>query len=319
MAWRLTITQNITNSPVKLISTFMVHYKNGNYHVIILPDGTKIRHTEEDEFYPVFPESIDVKVTNYCDLGCKYCHENSTIKGKHADLEALLKQIDLLPAGVELAIGGGNPLSWPDLSAFLVFAESKGLICNLTVNQGHLIQYRDEITELVSLGWVKGIGVSITQKSLFNTKWLTDISPHVVFHVIAGVNPINVLEQVKAFTDKPKTLILGYKTFGRGVGYKDSSVEGSLLEWKEKLPEYLGKQHLSFDNLALEQLEVQKLLPTEVWDKMYMGDDFTHTMYIDTVKQQYAPTSRSESRMSFSNMDVLEFFQNYKGGVTCEK
>ena len=30
-------------------------YKNGNYNVIMLNDGTKIRRTEADSFIPEFP------------------------------------------------------------------------------------------------------------------------------------------------------------------------------------------------------------------------------------------------------------------------
>lgn len=47
-------------------------YKNGNTLVTLLNDGTKIR---EYEGTPIseFPESIDIKITNYCDLACSFC------------------------------------------------------------------------------------------------------------------------------------------------------------------------------------------------------------------------------------------------------
>jgi hypothetical protein len=47
-------------------------YRNGNTTVTLLSDGTKIR---EYEGTPVVthPESIDVKITDYCDMGCSYC------------------------------------------------------------------------------------------------------------------------------------------------------------------------------------------------------------------------------------------------------
>lgn len=49
-------------------------YQNGNYHVWLnLEDGTKIRHTEDDEFKAAFPESMDIKITNACDRGCPMC------------------------------------------------------------------------------------------------------------------------------------------------------------------------------------------------------------------------------------------------------
>src|ERR1035437_2383469 len=92
-------------------------YKNGNTIVTIFNDGTKIREYNDIPEI-IHPESIDIKITNYCDMGCFYCHESSTTNGVHADLDKLLKVINELPAGVELAIGGGNPLSHPNLVDF---------------------------------------------------------------------------------------------------------------------------------------------------------------------------------------------------------
>ena len=44
----------------------MALYKNGNYIVTILNDGTKIRQTKDDEFIPAFAENCDVKITDKC-------------------------------------------------------------------------------------------------------------------------------------------------------------------------------------------------------------------------------------------------------------
>jgi hypothetical protein len=78
------------------------------------------------------------------------------------------------------------------------------------------------------------------------------------------------------------------------------------------LPKYFGKSIISFDNLAIEQLNVRRLFTNKGWDKFYMGDDFTFTMYIDAVKQHYAPTSRNSYRKSFSEYSLLEYFKNYR-------
>jgi hypothetical protein len=50
------------------------------------------------------------------------------------------------------------------------------------------------------------------------------------------------------------------------------------------------------------------LFTTEGWDKFYMGDDFCFTMYIDAVKQEYAPTSRDANRMSFDEISLTDYF-----------
>lgn len=63
--------------------TIINTYKNGNTSVTLYNDGTKVREYEGTPNI-VHPESIDVKITNYCDLGCAYCHESSTTEGKHA-------------------------------------------------------------------------------------------------------------------------------------------------------------------------------------------------------------------------------------------
>ena len=61
-------------------------YKNGNFFTTILSDGTKIRETEDNEFIPDFAESMDIKITNFCDMGCPFCHEGSTTDGKFGDI-----------------------------------------------------------------------------------------------------------------------------------------------------------------------------------------------------------------------------------------
>lgn len=53
-------------------------YKNGNYLVTILKDGTKIRQTEADEFIPDHPETFDCKITDCCDGACQFCFPEGT-------------------------------------------------------------------------------------------------------------------------------------------------------------------------------------------------------------------------------------------------
>ena len=84
----------------------------------MLEDGTKIRYNPLDHFKPDFPESIDMKICNRCDRGCRMCHECSTPDGALADLNAPF--LDTLRPYTELAIGGGNPLEHPGLTEFLM-------------------------------------------------------------------------------------------------------------------------------------------------------------------------------------------------------
>ncbi len=282
-------------------------YQNGNTTVTIMTDGTKIREYENAPEI-LHPESIDVKITNYCDMGCLYCHESSTTKGKHGDLTKLLEVISELPAGVELAIGGGNPLSHPDLIEFLQVLKTRGIIANITVNQGHLKTYQDMLVYLIKDELVKGVGISITNNNFNYIKPLLEITDNVVYHIIAGVNKIDVLNKLISLGNC-KVLILGYKTFGFGINYYSKEVLDNIKSWYKYLPKYIGQCTISFDNLAIEQLKVKRLFTYEGWNKFYMGDDFCFTMYIDAVNQQYAPTSRSNERESFADYSLLDYFK----------
>lgn len=285
-------------------------YKNGNTTVTIMNDGTKIREYENAPEI-LHPESIDVKITDYCDMGCAYCHESSTTKGVHADLNKLIEVIAELPAGVELAIGGGNPLSHPNLVEFLQALKSKGIIANLTVNQGHLKTYQDLLVYLIKDDLVKGVGISITNNNFKYVKPLLKLTNNVVYHLIAGVNRVEVVESLISLGEC-KILLLGYKLFGFGVNFHNKAVDAELKIWYKTLPNIIGKCTLSFDNLAIQQLKVERLFTHEGWNKFYMGDDFCFTMYIDAVKQEYAPTSRSKERKSFSDYSLIGYFAKFK-------
>ena len=104
---------------------------NGNYRVSINTEtGTKVRANDLDNLTPEYPECLDVKITNQCDMCCPQCHEDSRPDGSHGDIMNA-KFIDSLHPWTELAIGGGNPLDHPDLVPFLEKCKEKklGFLC----------------------------------------------------------------------------------------------------------------------------------------------------------------------------------------------
>ena len=58
---------------------------------------------------------------------------------------------------------------------------------------------------------------------------------------------------------------------------------------------------VSFDNLAIEQLDVKRLMSEEEWNQFYMGNDGNFTMYIDLVEKQFATSSISTTRYNLKN------------------
>src|SRR5947209_8260877 len=119
----------------------LASYINGNCRVEIRDDGTKIREWE-GAARPEFPESMDLKITDWCDGGCAYCHEKSTVDGKAARLDDIIRVLSDLPAGVEIAMGGGDTVSYPQLEELLEWAKGRGLVMNMTVNAMRLYRAR---------------------------------------------------------------------------------------------------------------------------------------------------------------------------------
>lgn len=283
-------------------------YRNGNYNVVIFDDGTKVRFNKEDKLIPDMPESMDIKITNMCDMGCPFCHENSTVDGKHGDIMNL-KFIDTLLPYTELAIGGGNPLCHPDLIEFLKLLKSKNLIANMTVNQKHFLKNVDMLKQLCSEGLLKGLGVSLTKVTDKLIDALKEF-PNAVIHVINGVHSIEEIE--KLYDHDFKMLILGYKFFRRGEDYYSEKVDKLMDEWYFWLPEMLNRfEVVSFDNLALKQLKCERLMSEEEWSKFYMGDDGNYTLYVDVVNQQFAKSSVSTERYSLLD-DMKDMFSIIK-------
>lgn len=285
-------------------------YKNGNYDVKIFDDGTKIRQNDLDFFQADFPESMDIKITNSCDLGCPMCHENSIKGGKHGSIMNL-SFIDKLHPFTELAIGGGNPLEHPDLVAFLKKCKELKLIPSITINQIHFQRNLNLIRGLVREKLIYGLGISIMN---INDELIQELKefPNAVLHVIAGMITIEDLKKLSA--NKLKILILGYKIFRRGADlYTKCSdeIDTKIAALKNQLSTILKENWfdvISFDNLAIKQLNVKSILSEEDWNEFFMGDDGFATMYVDCVEEKFARSSTEIDRYNITD-NIIDMFK----------
>lgn len=291
-------------------------YKNGNFVTTILSDGTKIRETKDDEFIPSFAENMDVKICNYCDMGCKFCHEGSTINGKFGNI-LNEKFIDTLHPYQEIAIGGGDATSHPDLIPFLQKLKERKVIANMTVNQIHFEKKQELIKKLVDEKLIYGLGISLVNPTKHFIELIKQY-PNAVIHVINGVlkpSDIKALEN-----NDLKMLILGYKHLRRGNEYFET--EQNDIEVKQQwlyanLEDIIQKfKVVSFDNLAIEQLDVKRLLTQEEWDEFYMGRDSEFTYYIDMVEKKFAKSSTAPFDKRY---DLLESVDNMFNKIRIRK
>ena len=288
-----------------------VKVKNGNYTMYLdLETGTKIRKNDLDFFNPEKPESMDIKITNKCDMGCASCHENSTPDGLHGDIMNL-KFIETLLPYTELAIGGGNPLTHPDLIPFLEKCKALKLVPSMTINQYHFMkpEYEELIDKLVNEKLIYGLGISLTVAS---DEFINKIKkyPNAVIHIINGVQPIPQVR--KLYDHNLKVLILGYKMFRRGIEYFSEAVDIIKNDYYNELAEMTKHfDVVSFDNLALKQLEVKRLLTEDEWNEFFMGDDGSHTMYIDCINKQYARSSTAPIEDRKPLLDDIKLMFDY--------
>ena len=291
-----------------------VRYQNGNYTVTIdTKDGTKVRENDLDFFRADFPESMDIKICNRCDLGCPMCHENSTKDGAIGDIMSE-GFIDKLHPYTELAIGGGNPLEHPDLVPFLEKCKRLNLIPSMTVNQVHFMKNRNFLKYLVEQNLIYGLGVSLVRVTNDFIDALKEF-PNAVIHVINGL--VTPLELEALSGEGLKILILGYKQFRRGE--KLYQEQGEQIEetksWlHRKLPQIINEnwfEVVSFDNLAIKQLDAQRLMSNEDWEQFYMGDDGSATMYVDMVNREFAKSSTSTERYPLED-DIVTMFEKIR-------
>lgn len=319
-------------------------YKNGNYIVYQTGEELVKRACRFGESLVAdFPDSIDLKISNKCSWGCPFCHESSVPNGKIFNLEKTIEILSQLPkVPIEIAIGGGNVLESPiETKELIKWLHDNKYRTRITVNIKDLDTCTKEAKDIIKL--VGGVGVSLdhlpqlyiddvfSEKSLKKTFlslldkdvkrddiWLSAYKFQTfVAHIIAGVFPSSQLEELLESADIP-ILVLGYKQWGRA---KNNELPEDIKEFERIIKQKIYKNRLrssgflkgrviGFDNLALEQLDIRSSLTDREWKSLYMGDEGSHSMYIDAVDGEYARTSRSEERISWDKVGLLDYFRS---------
>lgn len=316
-------------------------YLNGNY-LVSFNDRysgsrtyTALRRNED--FIPDFPDSIDLKITNKCSNNCPYCHENSHPSGKNFNLDRTIKALDILPKYVEVAIGGGNILEcFDDFLKLCYYFSEKEIYPRVTINYRDLDKFLTLLYQNIEnnknnkgMGNLS-IGISIesyeeylNSVNIINNHVYNIFATDFVFHIIVGIFPYKDLENLlmnaksNNIFNRFKILVLGFKQFGRAKNIEINNLD----EWRKTMSELFYNKRLNytsaeniiigFDNLAIEQLNIKDLLLNKEWSLYYMGQDFSHTMYVDAVKEEFAPTSRSphNERCSWDSTNILDYFK----------
>lgn len=285
----------------------LAKYQNGNFITELYDDGTRIRETEDDFFQPSFAENVDVHTSNRCNNGCQFCYANCTPDGKFGKLSGW-HFLETLHPGTEMALNLNFPMP-SDFFDLLRYLKSQGIITNVTINQNHFEAHEDIIKQMYDEELIHGLGISLTRATQEFVKMVQQY-PNAVIHVINGILAKDQYDVLK--DNRLKILILGYKDTGRGIEFH--SLASDIIRLNQQwLYDNLGEvaKHfkvISFDNLALEQLNVRRLLTDEQWEEFYGGKDGFITFFINLVDGYFAKNSMSPVHYPIGNLSIDEMF-----------
>jgi MoaA/NifB/PqqE/SkfB family radical SAM enzyme len=273
--------------------------------------GTKLRWSTDAYDKSTAPELVDVKITDFCGYGCKFCYQGSTKAGKHAPLARIEEIFDDLSAMrvFEVAIGGGEPAHHPEFAKIIRAATARDISFNFTAFGLDWLKNEDVMAAIRDARGV-GIGISVhgkrditkiarAREALTKQKvWGTDI----IGQTVVGATPIATID---AMVDEcgqkgVPLLLLGFKTTGRGGDYRRASVsEDPMRKILQKARDMTEKRmsyspspafHLSVDTAfldtwgdLLDDMQVPKVLRT--------SPEGRFSMYIDAVEDTVAPSS----------------------------
>lgn len=295
----------------------MYQYQNGNSIVNLFDDGTRVIHYE-DELNLEFPLNIDIRVSSKCAFGynpktnkafCDFCHESARTDGDECDYNDLKEKLKGLPKGIELAIGANNITN--NLYTFILWCDTQDYIVNLTINQGHLKRDSDSLKSLINNQFIKGLGVSYRSSLKWDVPQFILDYDHTVFHVIAGIDSVYDVMELSNKSVK-KVLVLGEKNFGFNQGKVDLKTK-KHKEWfwfiSKLFPIF---DIVSFDNLALGQMNIKRFFSDESWSVFNQGE---HSFYLNAVDKYFAPSSRSNDKTNWENVTVAEYFKTIEKNV----
>lgn len=245
------------------------------------------------------PELVDIKITDYCKFGCRYCYQGSTPAGNHADstyLYRLLKVIE--DSGVfEIAIGGGEPTSWITDTGYgnfksilqyhyntlfsfttrdLQYLRKNGVIA-LLLDQNIAVAYScDNAEQAISFDkefGARGYGLKNIQ----------------VQFVIGTVSPETILITADQI-DTSTLCLLGYKSINRGEIYKP--ILPSQYKMGNVFKHIVNKYNvnISVDTAFVRQYK-EAMDRAGIDNITYYSQEGAASVYIDAVKQCMYPSS----------------------------
>lgn len=250
-------------------------------------------------FMPETPMLVDMKVTDFCSMGCEYCYQGSTKSGNHMK-DLYVYANSLKEAKVfEVAIGGGEPTEFDKFKVLVKLLHSEGISVNFTTKKVDWLYKpttREFLSEIGAFAYSVDPNTKIPLLDSINNKVRSFKFYENKFTIQVIPALFTDSEQLKAvlawaYEKNVRVTLLGYKSTGRGKLFVEN---GNLLEneknWVQLLNSLKDVPRLSIDTtLAHRYQHLLTDLDIPTW--LYHIEEGKYSMYIDAVDHKYGPSS----------------------------
>ena len=313
-------------------STCVYDEKNNDFILQSSRKGDKIRVSFDSKLKTnksSIPELVDLKITDNCNYGCTFCYQSSTKEGKHAEIENIKKAISILhnSEAMEIAIGGGEPTTHPDLLLILKEIRAKNMLACFTTKNFKLHEHPDfkEILETAN-------SIAFSCNSISEVEKVNEIriaarnigiyagGRDVVFYVqmipeLMSDKMFNEsLEYIKDQMYGVPVTLLGYKDFGFGERY-DPKNRFKTSGWIDNIKHHSmeGDMQFGIDSVLVSKWETE-LIEKGVDPMALVGKEGKFSCYFDAVKMKIHKSSFSKEpgiQLTGEEKDIKKEFSTF--------
>jgi hypothetical protein len=254
------------------------------------------------------PELVDIKITDYCDKGCKYCYQNSTTNGLHAgdihELIYLLAEHKVF----EVALGGGEPTYYPGFHNILKSFKDHGITPNFTTRNLDWL-YKPERNDIVdncgAFAYTPSGYMDIDKFAGILTANNIDFKKATIQLVLGTLTEYELENSLRRCNKcHLRVILLGFKKFGRGKNFTPIDYPWWLkviqkLRSKNEMPEIGIDTHIA--------AQYKKAILNEgIPDYLFSTQEGKFSMYIDAVNKKIAASSYSENMIDWDYSDYKQ-------------
>lgn len=261
------------------------------------------------------PMLVDIKLTDWCNIGCKYCYQGSTVAGKHADPSLVMSLLLKLSAEncFEVAFGGGEPTAYPHLAEIVQFCRDIKMVANVTSKNLDWWVDPANYDTARKFSAVAASVESYEEMVAWIEKWpfphneypyshIPFEFPVLNFQVVDGIVPYEELLKMdqyfnNAWKDQKPALtitVLGYKTTGRGLSVNPPHLGAWIKVFQEK-NSYYGLSKI--DTVIAQNYDLNVLM--DLYEPSVIDTEGIWSYYYDCTSLMSGPSSYCEELVPF--------------------